>query len=245
MAVKEAIPVQSNVAIKQGNGARAAVQAVQQAMEAPPARPVSPEDLVAMAEAWMQGQLERAMAQAQQEIAEPQPWWDIFVLGPFQALAPFPGPLAPHQVIKLGQSATVLTILYLNPFDIVVNPPPTNARDFLTSFGMIPYSVRVQTGNKTSWTLAAGAGLQATQNGVLTPFGQTFFINAFTFTPNAVGLHEMNITARIGIEGSVAPFGGYASWIIDPDTDILLPGLPIATRPNLRYETPVLFHVYD
>jgi hypothetical protein len=199
--------------------------------------------LLAQVEAMMQAKLQKKIEQQAQkpgtERAELFPWWDVYAIGPFQTLAPFPGPVVPHQVIKLGQSATLITVVYLNPFTIVVNPPPTTARDFLTSFGTIPYSVKVSTGNKQTWTLAAGAGLQATQAGVLAPFGTTFFFNAFTFTPTTVGLHEMSVTGRIGAIGSVAPFGGYANWIIDPDSDFLLPPIP-----SVRYDTPVIFDVY-
>lgn len=196
-------------------------------------------DLIEMVEQWLQARLDKKMSEAQQERVEPQPWWDIYALGPFQGFAPYPGPLAPNSVIKLGQSATVVTVVYLNPFDIVITTPPTNARDFLTSFGSIPYHVSVNTGNKSSWTLAAGAGLNATQSGLLAPFGNTFFVNAFTFTPSTVGLHEMNITARIGTVGSAAPFGGYATWIYDPDTDIF------GDTPGYNLNAPVLFEVYD
>jgi len=196
-------------------------------------------DLIEMIEQWLQGKLDQKMNEVKSERAEPQPWWDIYALGPFQGFAPFPGPLAPNSVIKLGQSATVITVVYLNPFDIVIAVPPTTARDFLTSFGSIPYHVSVNTGNKSSWTLAAGAGLNATQSGLLAPFGQTFFVNAFTFTPSTAGLHEMNITARIGNVGSAAPFGGYATWIYDPDTDIF------GDTPGYTVNAPVLFEVYS
>lgn len=198
-------------------------------------------DLIEMVEQWLQGKLDERMKALQEpkpEFAEPQPWWDIYALGPFQGFAPFPGPLSPNQVIKLGQSATVITVVYLNPFDTVIAVPPTSARDFLTSFGSIPYHVTVNTGNKSSWSLAVGPGLNATQSGILAPFGKTFFINAFTFTPSAVGLHEMNITARIGNVGSAAPFGGYATWIYQPDTDIF------GTSPGYTVNAPVLFEVY-
>lgn len=196
-------------------------------------------DLIEMIEQWLQAKLDKKMSEARQELVEPQPWWDIYAFGPYQGFAPFPGPLSPNQVIKLGQSATILTVVYLNPFDTVIATPPTNARDFLTSFGSIPYHVSVNTGNKTSWTLATGAGLNATQSGVLAPFGTTFFFNAFTFTPSTVGLHEMNITARIGNVGSAAPFGGYATWIYSYDTDIF------GDAPGWNVNAPVLFEVYD
>jgi hypothetical protein len=196
-------------------------------------------DLVEMIEQWLQAKLDKRMNEASIERVEPQPWWDIYAFGPFQGFASYPGPLAPHSVIKLGQSATIVTVVYLNPFDNVIATPPTNARDFLTSFGSIPYHVSVNTGNKTSWTLAAGAGLNATQSGVLAPFGTTFFYNTFTFTPSTVGLHEMNISARIGNVGSAAPFGGYATWIYDYDTDIF------GDAPGWNVNVPVLFEVYE
>jgi hypothetical protein len=55
----------------------------------------------------------------------------------------------------------------------------------------------------------------------------------------------MSISARIGNPGLAAPFGGLASWVVDPDTDILLPGLNIATRPAGLRQIPVTFQVYE
>lgn len=196
-------------------------------------------DLIEMIEQWIQAKIDKKLSTPQQERAEPYPWWDIYAFGPFQGLAPFPGPLAPNSVIKLGQSATIITTVFLNPFVNVIATPPTTAAAFLTSFGTIPYTVTVNTGNKSAWTLASGTGLNTSQTGVLAPFGTVYFSNAFTFTPSTVGLHEMNITARIGALGSAAPFGGYATWIYDGDTDIF------GDMPGWNLNAPVLFEVYD
>jgi len=223
----------------------AAEQALQEAMGAPTAAPITEEDLIGMAEQWMQGQVERAMAQVTEEMAEPRPWWDVYVLGPFQTMAPYPGPLAPHQVLKVGQQARIVTVVYLNRITNVIATPPTTACAFLTSFGIIPYTVNVQTGNKSTWALAAGPGLQASQNGVLAPFGRCSFFNVFTFTPTTVGLHEMTVTARVGPVGSAAPFGAYGTWIYDPDADYVLPGALVAGLPLIHYGSPVIFHVYE
>lgn len=235
----------TKVAVKNGSNGGAAVTAAEEHVANIQSQPLSEADMIQLIEDWMQGQLDRAMAQASAEMAEPFPWWDVYAVGPFQSLGAFPGPLQPHQVIKLGQSATIFTVVYLNPITNVIASPPTTARDFLTGFGSIPYTVSVNTGNKSTWQLAPGAGLNSSQSGVLAPFGQTFFINAFTFTPATAGLHEMSISARIGNPGSAAPFGGLASWVVDPDTDILLPGLNVATRPAGLRQIPVTFQVYD
>lgn len=235
----------TKAAVKNGTSNGAAVMAAEEHLATVQGQQLTESDMINLVEEWMQGQLDRAIAQANAEMAEPFPWWDVYAVGPFQSLGAFPGPLAPHQVIKLGQSATIFTVVYLNPITNVIAVPPTNARDFLTGFGSIPYTVSVNTGNKSTWQLAPGAGLNTSQSGLLAPFGQTFFINAFTFTPATAGLHEMSIAARIGNPGSAAPFGGLASWVVDPDTDILLPGLNIATRPAGLRQIPVTFQVYD
>jgi hypothetical protein len=236
MATKAAVKNISNGAV---------VAAAEEHLASIQSQTLSEVEMMQLVEEWMQGQVDRALAQANAEMAEPFPWWDVYAVGPFQALGTFPGPLAPHQVIKLGQSATIFTVVYLNPITNVIAAPPTTARDFLTSFGTIPYSVTVSTGNKSLWQLAPGAGLNASQSGLLAPFGQTFFVNAFSFTPTTAGLHEMSISARIGNPGSAAPFGGQATWVVDPDTDILLPGLGVATRPAGLRQIPVTFQVYQ
>ena len=236
MATKTA--VKSGYKAQDNNGAAVAA-AVEHLASLNQTSLVGEADYIEMVEQWLQARVDKKMSEAQTERVEPQPWWDIYAFGPFQGLAPFPGPLAPNSVIKLGQSATVITTVYLNPFDIVIASPPTTAAAFLTSFGTIPFTVTVNTGNKSTWTLAPGAGLNTSQSGILAPFGTIFFSNAFTFTPTTVGLHEMNITARIGAPGSAAPFGGYATWIYDSDTDIF------GDTPSWNLNAPVLFEVYD
>lgn len=190
-------------------------------------------DRIALIREWMRGQIDRVRVQS----VDMEKWWDVYAVGPFQEFADYTGPLAPHKVIKLGESATIYAVIYLNDYTKMKDLEGATPCEFLTSFEMIPYSVTVSTGNKHTWTLASGAGLNTTQGGVLEPYNESLFIEAFTFTPMTVGLHEMSITARLGKPGSEAPFGGFASWVVDPDIDILMPGAV--------HEMPVLFQVYD
>ena len=197
-------------------------------------------DMVEMIEQWLQAKLDKKMSDANIERVEPQPWWEIDALSArSRVLLLILARWRRTRSSSWARAQPLLRWCNPNPFDIVIATPPTNARDFLTSFGSIPYHVSVNTGNKTAWTLAAGAGLNATQSGVLAPFGTTFFFNTFTFTPSTVGLHEMNITARIGNIGSAAPFGGYATWIYDYDADIF------GDAPGWNVNVPVLFEVYS
>jgi len=85
----------------------------------------------------------RRAARPVSEIAEPEGWWNLFAIGPIQTIG-IPGPLLPHQVIKVGETAFVATILVLNDFLILA--PGTTAADVLSNFAL-PYEVRYQTGN--------------------------------------------------------------------------------------------------
>src|SRR5689334_1155235 len=166
MATKTAVKSGYKAQDSNGNGA-AVTAAVEHLASLSQTALLGEADLIEMVEQWVQGQIDKKMSEPQTQSAEPYPWWDIYAFGPFQGLAPFPGPLAPNSVIKLGQSATIITTVFLNPFVNVIATPPTTAAAFLTSFGTIPYTVTVNTGNKSSWTLAPGAGLNTSASGVL------------------------------------------------------------------------------
>lgn len=216
--------------------------------------PVAPErDLTQMAAMNVKAQIEAAVksaldeakmryaARTGAEIAEPEGWWNLYAIGPIQ-VTDIPGPLLPHQVIKVGETAFVVTIVFLNDFLILA--PGTTAADVLSNFAL-PYEVRYQTGNLTSWTLGP-ASLNAVHSGAgfnLVP-GENVYIDVLAFTADVPGLYEMNISARI--LGATAPFvnapqfAGYARAVIDIDPDLF-----ISPAPGLQFDLPIRFQVYE
>ena len=183
----------------------------------------------------------RRAARPLTEVAEPEGWWNLFAIGPIQTIG-IPGPLLPHQVIKVGETAFVATILFLNDFLILT--PGTTAADVLSNFAL-PYEVRYQTGNLTSWTLG-----QADMNVVHSGTGfnlipqVNFYVDVLTFKASVPGLYEMNVSARI--LGATSPFAnapqfaGYARAVVDIDPDLF-----ISPAPGLQFDLPIRFQVYE
>lgn len=202
----------------------------------------TPEEVKAQLEARVQASIQEALASSRKEIAEPEGWWNLFAIGPIQiTFPPLGAPLLPHQVIKVGEQAFVGTILFLNPFHML--SPGTNAADVMSNFAL-PYEIRYQTGNLTTWqpgpptmnVVKSGAGFN------LIP-GQYGYVDVLGFTANQPGLYEMNISARI--LGATPPwanapqFAGYARAVVDIDPDLF-----ISPPPFLQFDYPIRFQVY-
>jgi hypothetical protein len=196
------------------------------------------DDVRAEIEARVKKALDEALARGKPETAEPEGWWNLFAYGPIQFTS-IPGPLLPHQVIKVGEPAYVVTVLFLNPFHIL--SPGTSAADVLSNFAL-PYEIQYQTGNLTSWTLGPAA-----VNGVHGPYnlvpGQIFYVDVLGFTGATPGLYEMNISGRI--LGAAPPyvnapqFAGFARAVYDFDPDLFVSGTP-----GTQFDQPIRFQVY-
>ncbi len=171
----------------------------------------------------------QAEANLEPQTAGPAMWWDLYAYGPFKApLAPFP---APNQVVRLGETVFVASILYLNQS----YPFPT-AADVLSTFGL-PYSIAWDTNNVTS--LQKEMALSGVINRHFTP-GQAWYVDVIALRPEHEGIHELNLRARItGCNGELAPpFAGYASLVYEFDSSLFTLGN------HSRYQGPVRFDVY-
>lgn len=204
---------------------------------APPAAvQVAPPLAVEDADQQILSRLQAALDEAEirPEIAEVRDWWDVAAYGPLQ-LVQSGGPLLPHRVIKVGEDAYVYAIVVLNLAQQL--PTGTNAADVLANFSL-PYEVRFQTGNLTTWTLAP-PDMQAVRLGNFRP-GQTVYFERIRFTGRQPGLYEMNISARI--LGATPPyqsapqFAGYATTVFGLDAEDLW-----GNRPS----GPLRFQVYE
>jgi hypothetical protein len=212
----------------------------------------SESDLTRMAAMDVKAQLEAAVksaldeakmrraAQAMAEVAEPEGWWNLYAIGPLQIPIGIPAPLLPHQVIKVGETAFVGTILVLN--DFLILPPGTTAADILSNFAL-PYEVRYQTGNLTTWTLGQ-ADMNVLHSGFNLVPQQNFYLDVLAFRASVPGLYEMNISARI--LGAISPFAnapqfaGYARAVFDIDPDLFF-----SPAPGLQFDLPIRFQVYE
>jgi len=205
---------------------------------------ISPDDVRAQIEARVKSAYDQAMAQLTQEVAEPAGWWNLYAFGPIQSFGS-PGPLPPHQVIKVGETAFVGTVIVLNPFLNLA--PGLTPLSVLSNFAL-PYEVRYQTGNLTTWSLGPGS-LNVVHSGATLIPGQAFYVDVLAFTATVPGLYEMNISARI--LGAAPPFvnapqfAGYAREVFDLDAESLFfPFLPSTGVPGFQFDQPVRFQVY-
>lgn len=199
------------------------------------------EDVTYLVEQRAEAALHEAMMRRMTaEIAEPEGWWNLFAIGPLQPIG-IPGPLLPHQVIKVGEPAFVATVLFLNPFLLLA--PGTTAGDVLSNFAL-PYEVQYQTGNLTTWTLGQ-ANMNVVHNGAafhLIP-GQYLYVDVLPFVAQTPGMYQMNITSRL--LGAAPPFvnapqfAGYARAVVDIDPDLFISG-----SPGLQFDEPIRFQVY-
>lgn len=196
------------------------------------------DDVRAEIEARVKKALDEALARPRQQTADPEGWWNLYALGPIQ-ITSSPGPVLPHQVIKVGETGFVATVMFLNPFHVV--PPGISAADVLSGFAL-PYEIQYQTGNVTTWTLGPAALNSVSAGWNLVP-GQYTYVDVLGFTATTPGLYEMNITARI--LGATPPytsapqFAGYARAVVDFDADLFL-----ASAPGFQFDTPIRFQVY-
>lgn len=197
------------------------------------------DDVRAEVEAQVRAAIDEAAGMVDTEVAEPLDWWDLFAVGPIQPIT-VNGPLLPHQVIKVGEPAFVATIVFLNPFLIL--QPGLSASDVLSNFAL-PYEVRYQTGNLTTWS-PGQADMNVTHSGAglnLVP-GQSFYVDVLQFQAQIEGLYEMNVSARI--LGATPPFvnapqfAGYATQVVDIDAKLFGPG------PVVNSGQPVRFQIY-
>jgi hypothetical protein len=185
-------------------------------------------------EAYVEARVEAAYQELRPERAEPQFWWDVAAIGPFQFTAAG-GPLLPHSIIKVGEPAFVATIILLNDQEALAGG--TNAAAVLSNFAL-PYEVRYQTGNLTTWSLGQ-ANMQAVHTGLNLIPNQFFYIDVIGFIGTVPGLYEMNITSRL--LGAAPPFvnapqfAAYASNVFSLDADGLFGPTP---------QGPVRFQVY-
>lgn len=151
---------------------------------------------------------------ADPELGGPPLYWDIVAIGPFQDPS-----VSPSRLIEVGEPATILTWVYLNPS--VPSPyPGQNACDQITGFGA-SIELNFVTSNMQSMTPAAAL---THQHCIKTTPGQCWYPYFYTFTPREAGcLYEMNICARICNCDNryVRQYSAFARWVENLDYDLI------------------------
>lgn len=201
------------------------------------------EDMKAFWEARLKSLYEKAMATPREELAEPLFWWEIYGAGPFQTGAGTipPGtftdqPLLPNRIIQVGEEATIVAIVIVNPFFPSSGP---SACDILTNFG-----AKVELNYRTcnTETCSVGPGYLNVAHTIELEPGTCFYVDTLTFTADkAACLYETNICARVFNcrDQPVQPFAAFVRWVYDPDIDLFF-GSEV-----FEFDRPIRFMVCD
>jgi hypothetical protein len=238
MTTTQSRKAQSNVTVSESKVIRQAAAVAERAMYRP-----TIEEVKAQFEARVMRQLDRARSAASTEQYEPEQWADIFVVGPIQFAPPA---LLPSQVIAIGETAFLITVLALNP--ALILPGPISPKDVLEGFNL-DCTLRYRTGNLDTWELAE-SGLQVDSVINLSPGGGLgggpFYIDVQAIAPTDEGLHEVNISSRILGAGPGSRFAGFATWSFDVDGDFLATFLGLTpASPEFFNKVPVRYDVYQ
>jgi hypothetical protein len=190
-------------------------------------------------EGYVQRAVEKAMTQPVAEEAEPEGWWNLWALGPWQPIMPG-GPLRPHKIIKVGEPAYIFTVLWLNPF-LTLDTGPTVC-DLVSNLAC-DFEVKYCTGNKCTWNLGP-PGLNVTHE-VKMQGNRCWYYDVLSFVPREdwEGCYQTHICARItGCHPEQAPpLAGFATQVYDYDWELFA---PIPRQPGWEVDTPIQFMIY-
>jgi hypothetical protein len=170
--------------------------------------------------------------EAAPELAGPPRFWDVFAVGPYQVPA-----LQPSRILEVGEQATILTVVYLNPS--VPSPyPGQNACDIITGFGA---KIEFNYFTSNMQTLQPVPTLHRYHCLETTP-GQCWYRDYWTFTPqDPACLYCTNICVRICNcdDYYVRQYSGFARWVANLDFDFIF-GAPV-----WQFDHPIRYMVSD
>lgn len=182
----------------------------------------------------VEAKITAAFEKASVELGEAPPpsQWEVFAVGPFQDPA-----LAPGRIIKLGEKAYLVTIVFLNTF------MDTNVTSFGGRVQLNYHTSNMQTMRPVpamdhSYCFEPG---NPDVDSVVTPYG-TFYVIVREFTPaEAACILETNICARIcNCNNEAVPgYAAFVRWIANLDYDAFFP--PVA----YQFDHPIRYLVYD
>jgi len=218
-------------------------------------------DAQAIVEARVEAAIDEGSKRVSAEIAEPQDWWNIWAMGPFQVTG-IGGPLLPHKVIRVGETFSVAVVIWLNPNFIL--PPGISVCQFISSMTCF-FNISYCTNDMCRLISAA----QFSPKGIQIPTvpNQCFYVDVQTFTagPGTEScIYEMNICASMtGCNAAPMPLAGFVTEVFDFDSDTFYPppgGSPTwppggtppggatpapGVPPGWRFNAPLRFQIYS
>jgi hypothetical protein len=196
------------------------------------------------------------------EIAEPEGWWNIWAMGPFQVTA-IGGPLLPHKVIRVNETFSVAVVVWLSPTFIIPGGPGISVCQFISSLAC---DFRIDYCTNDMCALQPEPLFSPKDIIITTTPNQCFYVDTQTFTaqPGTEScIYEMNICARMtGCNGAPMPMAGFVTEVFDFDADTFYPPPggtptwpPIGTPPGgatpfpgvsagWRFNQPLRFQIY-
>ncbi|BCB75074.1 hypothetical protein GCM10022251_35600 [Phytohabitans flavus] len=180
-----------------------------------------------------------AMAGPSPPLPVPYLWFDLMVMGPFEPIAPN-GPFIAHRIIRAGEPALLLAVLWRNPVSLLGGP---SAAQIMSPF---QYVVRGRTLDLNS----------VTSGPVLGPITNMFgggFINMEVLpvvpipAPSRAEPRMLEIHVTVDMLGpgpGLPPFAGFATRWFQPDLQPPFLGQP-GILPGFLEETPVRVLVYS
>ena len=226
------------------------------------------QDVKALVEARVQAAIDEGSKRVSAEIAEPQDWWNIWAMGPFQVTG-VGGPLLPHKVIRVGETFSVAVVIWLNPNFILPAAPGVSVCQFISSLACY---FEIDYCTVDMCRLIAAQQFSPKGIEIQTVANQCFYVDTQTFTagPGTEScIYEMNICAHmVGCNDAPMPLAGFVTEVFDFDPDLFYPPPggapawpPIAPPPGgttppggatpfpgvnvgWRFNTPIRFQIY-
>ena len=205
---------------------------------------ISVEQVKAGVVAKIQSAIAVGSSKPRQEIAEPENWWNLWALGPFQYAA-LNGPLQPGKVVRVGETFYVATVLWLNPNFIF--QPGISACDLI---GSLACNFQVEYCTADMCRVRPSTEYSRGPVKVDIVSGQCYYVDVQRFQAAAGTescVYEMKICGRItGCNDKKTSMAGYATAVYDYDTDLFYPPAgPIGVGPRWKYDQPIRFMVYS
>ena len=180
----------------------------------------------------VQAEIAASLEQASVELSEAPPPsdWEVWAVGPFQTVGAPPG-----RIIELGESAFLVTIVFLNTF------MDANVSGFGSKIQLNYFTSNTQTMEAVGAMDDSCCFAPGDVTGVVTPIG-TFYVIVRDLEPTEAGcILETNICARVcNCEDEVVPgYAAFVRWIANLDFDSFFP--PV----GFQFDHPIRYLVYD
>jgi hypothetical protein len=144
-------------------------------------------------------------------------------------------PLLPHRIIQVGETASIFTVVFLNP---LFPQAALSACDIITGFNA---KIELNYFTSNTQTMQPVRDLSVSRC-IRTVRNVCFYVDQFDFTPrDPACLYETNICARICNcdDTPIRPFGAFVRWVFDLDFDLFF------GSEGLEFDRPIRYMVSD